>query len=222
MRNFIRIILLLCLFSIHLHAQNTDMRAGTADQRAFMLAGGIFITDLSELNAHVSSFGNTSGFSSQWFLSGLHLIWPTATKYYEWKGMLGFDVFIPQLINAGDTAQFTLRGWHFMSSLFAKDLFRRNTKLAFEIAPGIEWGKAKLRMELPGSEFRYSNVFIAPFARMEFRYIIKRVAIGIRACYRFDLTDPLWREKTGGIYSFGKTRFAGPGVQLFIGLGRAS
>lgn len=197
-------------------------KAGTADQAAIMLSGGMFITDFSDVNDHIAIFGNTSGVNDAFITSGIHLLYPVGTKFYAWKGTFGYDAIIPQTVTAGDSMEFHFHGWQLTTSFFAKDILRRDAKAALEFAPGFEWGKMKMTQTSPIREFDYRNVVIAPFFRMEFRYIIKRVAIGMRALYRYDITSAQWKCLDAKNTSLGKTSSTGPAFQFFVGLGRAA
>lgn len=105
-------------------------------------------------------------------------------------------LIIPQKIHVGpnDSAEFRLGGWHATFSILGYDLIKGET-VSLVIGPSWTYGNLKMRRIVAGQKTWYTNPFVAPGGRAEFRLIFGKFMIGGRATYRYDITHALWKRK---------------------------
>lgn len=115
-------------------------------------------------------------------------------KHHDIISSLGF--LIPQKISAGtgDSLQMRISGWHYTMSALGYDIIGGET-VTLAIGPSWTWGNFKGRRTVQGQKTKYTNPFIGPGARAEFRITLGSFMIGGRATYRYDLTHGLWKRK---------------------------
>lgn len=108
----------------------------------------------------------------------------------------GVQFLLPQKISAGpaDSLRLKLYGWHYTMSALAWD-FIPGEMVTFAIGTQISWGNLKMKREVAGTKSKYTNPFIAPGGRAEFRLTFGNFMIGGRATYRYDITHALWKRK---------------------------
>lgn len=107
-----------------------------------------------------------------------------------------FGIMLPQKVNAGpaDSVQLRLSGWHHTFSFLAWDFIPGET-VALAIGTAWSYGNLKMRRTINGQKTRYTNPFVAPGARAEFRLTFGNFYFGGRTTYRYDLTHELWKRK---------------------------
>jgi hypothetical protein len=116
------------------------------------------------------------------------------SKHLDMITSVGF--LIPQKITAGpnDSMMMRISGWHYTMSFLGYDIIKGET-VTFAIGPSWSWGNFKARREIAGQKTKYTNPFIGPGGRAEFRLTFGNFMIGARATYRYDLTHGLWKRK---------------------------
>jgi hypothetical protein len=173
------------------------------------------------LNDHIDPFGNSPGFSPFFMTVGFDFVVPVGGRNGEHNGTLpNFEIILPQEITS-DSVKFRMIGWHLITSLWSYDVLKENKKLAFDIAPGIDWGQLYIRETSESGKFNYHNPFIAPLVRTEFRVVLPPVAFGVRASYRYDISSPRWKDPNG-VSALAHSTISGMGFQVFFGWGRIS
>lgn len=105
-------------------------------------------------------------------------------------------LIIPQKVYAGpnDSVELRLGGWHATVSIFGYDFFKSEV-VSLAIGPSWTYGNLKMRRIVAGQKTWYTNPFVAPGGRAEFRLIFGKFIIGGRATYRYDITHALWKRK---------------------------
>lgn len=103
---------------------------------------------------------------------------------------------LPQKITVGpnDSMMLKLNGWHYTMSILGLDLIK-GEMVTLAIGTSWSYGNFKARRYIAGQKTKYTNPFIAPGARAEFRLTFGNFMIGGRATYRYDLTHGLWKRK---------------------------
>ena len=191
-----------------------------ADQVAKMFSAGMFQGNFKLLNAYANQFGPSRGFSPFFYSAGLNLVIPAGGRYGQHNASIGAEFILPQEISAGDSAKFRMLGWHLLTSFWSYDFLKKNSRYALELAPGVDWGYLFVKESLGPKTQSYSNGFIAPLVRAEYRVVIKPFAFGIRATYRYDISSPRWKSQSEDRSGLAHSRISGCGFQLFFGYGR--
>lgn len=191
-----------------------------ADQVAKMFSAGMFQGNFKPLNSYLSQFENSPSFSPFFYSAGIDLVVPCGGRYGEHKASLGAEFIFPQEVHAGDSTKFRMLGWHLLSSIWCYDFLKKSHKYAFEAGPGVDWGYLFMKQRGGEKNASYTNGFIAPLVRLEYRVVIKPFAFGIRGIYRYDITNPAWKSRTEDRTGLGHSRMSGCGFQLFFGYGR--
>lgn len=116
-------------------------------------------------------------------------------KHLDMISNLG--IILPQTVTGGkaDSLQLRLAGWHNTFSILGYDFVKGET-VTLALGPAWAWGNLKMRRVVNGQKTKYTNPFVAPGARAEFRITIENVYFGARATYRYDLTHALWKRKS--------------------------
>jgi hypothetical protein len=192
--------------------------AQVCDQHARSVSAGCFAGNFTALNDHLLQLGTSRGFNPYFMTLGATLVVPTGGRYGDHKGIVDAGMILPQQLKGGDSLTFRMQGFYILTSLVAYDVLRDNANLALEFAPGVHWGGLYIREKTSGNSDRYRNPFIAPLARAEFRVVVKPIAFGIRALYRYDITSPRWKDGNGDS-ALAKSRISGLGLQVYLGWG---
>jgi hypothetical protein len=191
-----------------------------ADHVAKMFSFGKFQANFNLLNDYVSQRGTSQGFSPFLYSAGFDLVIPVGGRYGEHNASIGAEFIFPQEIYAGDSLKFRMLGWHLLSSFWCYDLLKQDHRYALEIGPGVDWGYLFVKETNGEKNQMYSNGFIAPLVRVEYRVVIKPFAFGVRATYRYDISSPRWENRAEDHSGLAHSRMSGCGFQLFFGYGR--
>jgi hypothetical protein len=116
------------------------------------------------------------------------------SEHMDMISSIGF--LLPQKITAGpnDSVMLKLNGWHYTMSVLGFDLIKGET-VTLAIGPAWSYGNFKARRSVNGQKTKYTNPFVAPGGRAEFRLTFGDFMIGGRVTYRYDLTHGLWKRK---------------------------
>lgn len=116
------------------------------------------------------------------------------SEHMDMISSIGF--LIPQKITVGpnDSMMLKLNGWHYTMSILGFDLIKGET-VTLAIGPSWSYGNFKARRSIDGQKTKYTNPFIGPGGRAEFRLTFGNFMIGGRATYRYDFTHGLWKRK---------------------------
>jgi hypothetical protein len=149
-----------------------------------------------KLNSYLDATGSArkGAFDAYYMGIGLDGIATAEGNFFDAISSLSF--ILPQKVFAGanDSAEFRLGGWHATSSALGIDLIKGGT-VTLAIGPAWSYGNLKMRRVIAGQKTWYTNPFIAPGGRAEFRLIFGKFTIGARATYRYDITHSLWKRK---------------------------
>jgi hypothetical protein len=224
-RSLLLLFVLLPLFTFAEPPKSGSNFHWVSNQEGFVGQYGRMYAKFGDLNMQMRGYGLKQDFVNSFTTAGF--CWFTSSavsRKARFDAMAAFEITIPQRVATGknDSLAFELRGWHLMTSLYGKDLIPGNV-VALVVAPGVDWGKAKITRTLAGNGNRYRNGYIAPFARAELRFVAGPLAIGFRTCYRYDLTNGRWNKKDDGNFpDLAATKFSGLAFQAFFGWGRLS
>lgn len=167
---------------------NTDR-----DGRA--LSFGYFEFKSDNLNRYVDTLGSThnGNFANNYMGISLDNI-SNNGKHLDM--ISGIAWILPQTvgIGTGDSVQLRLGGWHWTTSFLGYDFIDGET-VTLALAPAFAWGNLKMRRMDNGQKTKYTNPFVAPGGRAEFRLTFGNFMIGGRATYRYDITYALWKRK---------------------------
>jgi hypothetical protein len=197
-------------------AQNNSHISG---QDIFAVSAGQYHANFLKLNSQLKTAGaiktflpiNAVGIN----LNGTADISPSK----RFDAAYSFEKFLSQEISIGDSLKYKLYGWHMMTSLYGKDLIP-GPIVALTLAPGVDWGSAKIKGTLNEIGTFYKNPFVAPFARADLRFVIWRIAFGARVCYRYDISKDRWKQ-SGSLSALPGSKISGLGLQVFVGWGKA-
>lgn len=147
-----------------------------------------------DLNNYLDSNSSMNGtFNDNYMTLGFDNV-SNNSKHLDVISNLGF--ILPQTVSAGnaDSVQYRLGGWHYTMSLLGYDVVKGDV-VTLAIGPAWSWGNLKMRRTVAGNKTRYTNPFVAPGARAEFRLTLGNFYLGGRATYRYDFTHELWKRK---------------------------
>lgn len=183
----------------------------------YCLTGGFYQANFRKLNERARQLGATTGFGNAYFTAGIEAMTMIGGRYGDDVLLFGVEGFVPERLRCGDTLELRLNGFHVMTSFLSRDLIH-DEALDFIVAPGIDFGSAWYAEKNSLETVRWRNGFISPLLRVEFAYVWKRLIIGTRLTYRYDITGSKWQNNRTEQPDFSGTRFSGLGAQLFIGL----
>lgn len=148
------------------------------------------------LNNYLDTTGSirSGGFQPYYMAIGWEKI-VTADEHI-FDGISSVSFIIPQKVYSGpnDSVAMRMGGWHATFSALGVDLVKGDM-VSLVIAPAWSYGNLKMRRIIEGKKTWYTNPFVAPGARAEFRLIFGKFTIGGRATYRYDITHALWKRK---------------------------
>jgi hypothetical protein len=203
-----------CFLSIFLSAQNDSIHV-------LGPSIGIFEFNSSSLNDDLKSIGAMEKFQSTYTTAGLdyNASIPVGGRYGSnlLQSAFSFGYILPQSVITGDIVEskYTLHGWQFASSFWG---FTFVDKPGFVIAagPGLEFGNFKLLLQDNSKTIKATNSFFAPLARLELRVNLGHLGAGLRATYRYDLTNAKWINEVNA-HTLPDLRNYGYGIQFYIG-----
>ena len=179
---------------INLHiGMHPDKPSYSSDRKGRALAFGYFQFDPAALNSYLDSASVHGSFQNN-YMGVCFDNFSNNGKHLDMITSLGY--IIPVTVNAGSGDSLALRmsGWHWTTSFLGFDVINGET-VTLAIAPAISWGNLKMRRTDFGHKTKYTNPFVAPGGRVEFRLVLGNFAIGGRATYRYDITHALWKRK---------------------------
>jgi hypothetical protein len=196
---------------------------GISYQQAITVSGGYYQGNFSALNNQLSLWGMKSGFPPYFSAVGLNFIWPNRGMLFPLctDGIISGEFIIPQELNQGDSLKFRMTGNHLITSLWGIS-FLRNTNFSICLAPGMDWGKLWIKRTMNGSTEDFSNVYVDPLVRLDFRFVVNGFAIGIRGMYRYDVSNARWKSNPAIEPKFPGAKISGLGFQVFAGWGKMS
>lgn len=192
---------LLCVYA---HAQR-DFFSGHA-----IWAGDFGLTHCRPEGLNSLATSPDGGFTNL-LTFGLSVSAPTGTRSSSLDGAIALHFFRPSNTISGwsDSTNKTIQGWELMTSIYGFDLLKSVDAFDVVVAPGIYWGKLKVTQKSLSynTEGAYSNVFIAPMARVDVRVVLGAFAIGARFSYRFDISKDRWNRDTDNLAAIPGYRF---------------
>jgi hypothetical protein len=182
---------------------------------------GIFEFNSSALNDDLASIGAAGKFQSVYTATGIDFVTtiPEGGRYgsHLLQSAFSFGYILPQTVNCGDISisKYTLHGWQFASSFWGFTVVD-NHGFVLAAGPGLEFGNLKLEMQNESDKIKATNSFFSPFARLDLRVNFGHFGAGLRASYRYDITNPKWINEvnTRPLPDF---RNYGYGFQFYIG-----
>jgi hypothetical protein len=134
-------------------------------------------------------------------------------------GSFSYAFFMPAKVSINnDSMTFRLQGWHFMYSIFGKDVIPGKV-VALVLSPGWDFGSFKMISAVRGSGTLSRNFFVAPFGRAELRFVFGPIMLGARGIYHYDITKSTWKNKSGPAFDLPGTRNTGFSTEFFVGFG---
>lgn len=180
------------------------------------VSAGRYDWDNDKLNSQIRSWNSSAAFQPLNAI-GINIrgnILIGAEGAYD--AAIGLEIFQPQRVLISDSLQFRLQGWHLMTSIYGIQIINKD-RFSLTVGPGIDWGKLNITRTLDGVKAHYNNPFISPFARIEMRYIIWKICLGVRASYRYEFTNASWDPEGYNLPILTNSKFSGFGLQAFIG-----
>jgi hypothetical protein len=177
---------------LHLGMMKKSKYASDKDGRA--LSFGYYEFNSARLNNYLDTVASVnSSFDANYMAIGIDDI-KNNSKHWDMIGSVQW--LLPQKISAGpsDSLQLRLSGWHYTMSILGWD-FIPGDMVTLALGTQISYGNFKMRREIQGQKTKYTNPFIAPGGRAEFRLTFGNFMIGARATYRYDITHGLWKRK---------------------------
>lgn len=149
-----------------------------------------------KLNAYLDAAASTRSGSFQPYYMAIGWEKITTTSEHIFDGIGSVSFLIPYKVEAGpaDSLQMRLGGWHATVSVLGVDLIPGET-VALVLAPAWSYGNLKMRRTEAGQKTWYTNPFVAPGGRGEFRLVLGKFMLGGRVTYRYDITHALWKRK---------------------------
>ena len=188
-----------------------------SDHGGYDFTLGFYQANFKNLNNHMHQLGAKDDFGNYYFTAGLATIIPVGGRYGESNGLVALSVFIPKKVNVGDSLQFSLSGYQMTTSFLERDILP-SEKFDFVVGIGASWGGAFYKEKRMDQIDRYDNLFFSPLARAEFRYVKKKLALGSRLTYRYDVTKSRWLSLYNDYPDIQGSKFSGIGFEIFIGL----
>ena len=131
-----------------------------------------------------------------------------------------FNYFMPTTKNYGDSLSLTLRGYQFGLSPFGQDLLHKSKHFDLIIGTGFYAGRLRIDSKAKNDNtYKYTNPFFSPKVHVEFRAIIGKISLGIRAEYIVDTGKGRWRRKDSSLQALQVSKTTGTMYQVFIGFG---
>lgn len=180
--------------NLHLGLMKSTADLTNDDPKGRALSFGYYQFASEKLNDYLAAQSSVSGtFAANYMAIGLDEI-ENNGKHWDRVGSLQF--ILPQKVSAGpgDSLKLRLGGWHNTMSILAWDFIAGET-VTLALGTQISYGNLKMRREVAGATTKYTNPFIAPGGRAEFRLTFGNFMIGGRATYRYDITHSLWKRK---------------------------
>lgn len=208
---------LLCFSSLAQNSGEKEKFDWLSHQNITSFAAGRYYVDFNALNTQLSLWGAKKTFPEYYYMVGTSGT-VGELKRGHWDVATSLEFMIPQEVSVGsnDSLNLRMRGWHFMSSAFGKDVIPGKA-VALVLAPGIDWGSTKIFRTLGGSHAKYKNPFVSPLLRADLRFMFGKFAFGGRAFYRYDITNSIWKRREDGMAVLPGTKMSGLGMQVFIG-----
>lgn len=172
--------------------KDTPKYSSDRDGRA--LCFGYYEFGSAKLNNYLDTVSSVNGtFDANYMAIGIDDI-SNNGKHLDMIGSLQW--LLPQKVSAGpaDSLKLKLAGWHYTMSILGYD-FIPGEMVTLALGTQISYGNLKMRREVAGRKTRYTNPFVAPGGRVEFRLTLGNFMIGGRATYRYDITHGLWKRK---------------------------
>jgi len=171
-----------------------DFDFGNDDPRGRALSFGYYEFASEKLNNYLAEHSSVNGsFAANYMAVGIDDI-QNNDKHWDMIGSVQW--ILPQRVSAGpgDSLKLKLSGWHYTMSILGYDFIPGET-VTLALGTQISYGNLKMRRETGGQKTKYTNPFVAPGGRAEFRLTFGNFLIGVRATYRYDITHELWKRK---------------------------
>lgn len=177
---------------LHLLKDTPDF--GQNDPSGRALAFGYYEFASEKLNNYLAAESSVNGsFDANYMAIGLDDI---KNNGKHWDRIGSVQWLLPQKVSAGpaDSLKLKLYGWHYTMSVLGWDFIPGET-VTLALGTQISYGNLKMKREVAGAKTKYTNPFVAPGGRAEFRLTFGKFMIGARATYRYDITHGLWKRK---------------------------
>lgn len=216
MKNLLLITLLIFLPISILFSQSRTKR-WNSDFYGLEVQYCYFQPKIKELNSYLTSNYNSAIKTMSFVGLNFKEVGIVNKKFtYDWN--IDFNYLIPTTyFSSLNSTSYALGGFQWGSMVHGHDLLYKVKRLDFIIGGGFNAGKYKLTQNNVNEKLEYKNKFFAPKITSEFRIIIKRFSIGIRAEYQWDTSKRNWTSNSSSYIP--STRFSGLNLQAFIGYG---